>query len=417
MGKLLHVLRNAFRSPGFRLFGLPFARDYLRFAARCARAWGSTRPGSVDILGARIDYPNQTHALFLVHEVFVQGAYDFAAAAPAPRIIDCGANIGFSIFFFKARHPDCTITAFEPHPATFALLRSNLERSGIQGVEIRQLAVAEEEGSVALVCPEDDPGSLSASISAGWTDGRPIPVSAVRLSSVIDGPVDLLKLDVEGAEYGVVRDLVETGAIAHVREAIIEFHEAPDEPRGAAGLRQLLETAGMVVHVQHEPSSTNGLLRARREGPRPLRMQEPEGGLAIETPDAIDRGTPDLEPALAVLRSAYERRTRAGIHELAKAHDLPVPELYNALSLTIARRFLDGAITFDDADGIANNLYAMMVEDAVEHGGDGSYPEPAFAIYDAFDAGEWDRGDGSDPVERYTKPALREILRRPPGTS
>ena len=32
------------------------------------------------------------------------------------------------------------------------------------------------------------------------------------------------------------------------------------------------------------------------------------------------------------------------------------------------------------------------------------------AIYEAFDAGECDRGDGQDPIEAYTKPQIRRIL-------
>lgn len=68
------------------------------------------------------------------------------------------------------------------------------------------------------------------------------------------------------------------------------------------------------------------------------------------------------------------------------------------------------------ADGIANVIYAAMMDDAVARGNGFGLPGPAFAIYEAFDAGEWDRGDGSDPVERYTKPALRMILDAHPRT-
>jgi FkbM family methyltransferase len=264
MGRLLRVLRNAFLSPGFRLFGLRFARDYLRFAARCARSWGSTGPGTIALLDARIDHPNQASALFLVHEIFVQAVYDFAAEVPAPRIVDCGANVGFSIVFFRARYPACSIIAFEPHPVTFERLRRNIERAGYRDVELRRLAVAEEAGEFDLVTPENDPGSIVSSITSGWTEGVPVRAAAIRLSTVIRDPVDLLKLDVEGAEYGIVRDLVGTGAIAHVREAVIEFHEVPGEPGGATELRHLLQTAGMTVHLEHHPSSRVGLLRARR---------------------------------------------------------------------------------------------------------------------------------------------------------
>ena len=122
------------------------------------------------------------------------------------------------------------------------------------------------------------------------------------------------------------------------------------------------------------------------------------------------RGVPDLEPVLAALRGGYQHQTRKCVHDFAGAHSLSVAELQNILSLEVARHFLAGEMAYEDADEIANVVYAVMVEDAVAHGDGFAFPEPAFSIYEAFDAGEWDRGDGADPVERYTRPALREIL-------
>ena len=42
------------------------------------------------------------------------------------KFIDCGANIGISILFFKKQYPDCTIMAFEPNPHAFPLLEKNV---------------------------------------------------------------------------------------------------------------------------------------------------------------------------------------------------------------------------------------------------------------------------------------------------
>lgn len=129
-----------------------------------------------------------------------------------------------------------------------------------------------------------------------------------------------------------------------------------------------------------------------------------------------NQDSPDLEPPLTVLRPRNEHDTRAKIHAFAEAHGLSPAELYNALSREVARRFLDGGMTFEDADAIANTLYSIMVEDALAEGDDFEFAEPAFGIFLAFDDGEWDRGDGIDPVERYTTPGLRELLGRHPGT-
>lgn len=122
------------------------------------------------------------------------------------------------------------------------------------------------------------------------------------------------------------------------------------------------------------------------------------------------RGVPDLDAVSAVFRSGDMHQRRERLQELAISHKVPVAELHNALLLDVARRFLAGDMPYEDADEIANAVYAVMVEDAIAYGDGFVFPEPAFAIFEAFDAGEWDRGDGSDPVERYTRPALSEIL-------
>lgn len=129
-----------------------------------------------------------------------------------------------------------------------------------------------------------------------------------------------------------------------------------------------------------------------------------------------NREIPDLTSLFTILRSGYTLHSRERVHGFADAHGLSVAELLNVLSLTVADRFMAGEMSYDDADGIANTIYAVMMEEAVAFGDGFELPEPAFAIYEAFDAGEWDRGDGSDPVERRTKPVLRKILDEHPRT-
>ena len=77
----------------------------------------------------------------------------------------------------------------------------------------------------------------------------------------------------------------------------------------------------------------------------------------------------------------------------------------NEVALAVARRFLNGAISFEDADAVANDFYALYIGDATVT----ELPEPADAIYLAFDRGEYSMGD-EDPVEEHTRPMLRAIL-------
>jgi FkbM family methyltransferase len=275
--KLVHALshgaravHNAFLSPGRRLFGPAFSRDYLRFAWRAARDWGARGPGTLALLGHRLDYFNQSDALFLLHEIFVNAAYDFSTANPRPRIIDCGANVGMAVLFFKTRWPDSDVLAFEADPATCARLIQTIEANRLRGVHVERAAVGEREGLVAFYGSRSPSGSMTASLDPSWGGEACQQVRASRLSPYLQGPVDFLKLDVEGAEYGVVRDLVATGAIGWIREAAIEYHELASEPDALAHMRTALEGAGFDVTIASVDAAHRvGLLRARRRSTNP----------------------------------------------------------------------------------------------------------------------------------------------------
>ncbi|MGI9232145.1 MAG: hypothetical protein ACR2RD_00805 [Woeseiaceae bacterium] len=75
----------------------------------------------------------------------------------------------------------------------------------------------------------------------------------------------------------------------------------------------------------------------------------------------------------------------------------------NDVALVVARRFLDREMTFDDADAVANEFYALYIGQPIE------IPEPADSIYLAIDRGEF-AIDGEDPIEEHTRPLLREIV-------
>jgi hypothetical protein len=81
----------------------------------------------------------------------------------------------------------------------------------------------------------------------------------------------------------------------------------------------------------------------------------------------------------------------------------------NTIALTVAKRFHDSTMSYWDADGAANAVFALMIE-RVAREPDAPFAQPAFAIYEAFDAGEFDRGDGTDSVERFTRPVIKKIL-------
>lgn len=260
------AFRNAFLSSGFRRFGPAYARDYLRFAWSAARRWGDTGPGELRWMGHDVRFTNRMSMLFLLHEIFAGGTYDFDPARPDPLIVDGGANVGMSVLFFGLRFPRARIVAVEPHPEAFRLMAENTRRLG-DGIERIQAALTEDGAPATLIAPPSDGASLMSSVDASWSDGAGIAVDGLRLSNLIarqEREIDFLKLDIEGAEYGVLRDLVRTGAITRIREAAIEFHRTPTEPGGPAEIAETLRESGFVVTVAEGTSGADGIIRARR---------------------------------------------------------------------------------------------------------------------------------------------------------
>src|SRR5215467_12497445 len=88
---------------------------------------------------------------------------------------------------------------------------------------------------------------------------------------------------------------------------------------------------------------------------------------------------------------------RAQVEAFCKEQDSTLHDFYNRAALTIAKRFHDGLMSYDDADIAMNRFWHLMIDDAVKFGNDFQLPEPAYSIYCAFDAGEYGHGDGADP--------------------
>src|SRR4029453_7097593 len=113
-------------------------------------------------------------------DIFVNNALAYETANPAPRILDCGANIGLASLFFKRRYPAARITAFEADPAIAAMLAENVRRNGASDVEVVAAAVWTETGEVTFRPDGADSGAVAALEGAPATDAIRVPT--VRLA-------------------------------------------------------------------------------------------------------------------------------------------------------------------------------------------------------------------------------------------
>jgi FkbM family methyltransferase len=152
--------------------------------------------------------------------------------------------------FFKWLFPRSIITAFEPDPTTFQVLRRNVDDNRLSDVAVHNVALWNEDGSVPFFAPEDHPGSLAMSTNQSRGRGKQIMVPSRKLSGYINGPIDLLKVDIEGAEHQVLCDLVKSGKLEQVRQMIIEYHHNISADGGQLGdFLSMLEGCGMRYQI------------------------------------------------------------------------------------------------------------------------------------------------------------------------
>jgi FkbM family methyltransferase len=139
-----------------------------------------------------------------------------------------------SVIFFKALYPDAHVLAFEPAEQAYELLSRNA--SALPGVELHRLALGRENAVVSFYGERDDYASFRQS-TRPERPSAPVQTSVEqrRLSEFLDGQVDLVKLDIEGAEEDVLAELAESGAIKRVQQLIVEYHHQLDPDRDAVG--------------------------------------------------------------------------------------------------------------------------------------------------------------------------------------
>jgi FkbM family methyltransferase len=207
------------------------------------------------LMGYRVSYFEPGQLRYLFREIFLDASYLFRAKSEAPLILDCGSNIGMSILFFKKLYPAARIVGFEPDPVTFAKLQQNVEQNGLQDVELHQCALSASDGSIEFFRSTERDGDLKMSVLPARMRGQRIVVPARRLSSFITEPVDLLKMDIEGAEADVLPELASSGKLDMVDQMHIEYHHNVQGARDSlSATLKVIEDAGFGYQVGAPPS-------------------------------------------------------------------------------------------------------------------------------------------------------------------
>ena len=156
-------------------------------------------------------------------QIFGEKWFDLGKIESPRLIVDGGAYTGYSSVFFATKYPNAHIIAVEPSRANGKLLRRNCEPYA--NIEIVHAAIWESNVKLQLDNPGDESWTLRVSEVA---PSKSEYVRGVNLASLIDSrwfeTIDVLKLDVEGAERSIFAKNYDRW-LKRTRHMLIELHE------------------------------------------------------------------------------------------------------------------------------------------------------------------------------------------------
>lgn len=125
---------------------------------------------------------------------------------PGMGVLDIGANIGyFTMLSASIVGPAGYVLAIEPNPANARLLEASRRANGFDQVTVSQTAAGREVGLLALnTSYSNGTTSEPAADIASLLQSRTVPCLPADLLAPPDRRIDLIKADVEGAEYNAL---------------------------------------------------------------------------------------------------------------------------------------------------------------------------------------------------------------------
>lgn len=227
------MLKKVLNFPDFFRSSRPYRRSYgfangLRIALQVRRAKYAASPGSlvsvhVPGLGSPVFLRAHTSDALVFRQIFAHRPFDINLSTPPVFIVDAGAHIGLSSIWLCERFPSARIVALEVEEANFRLLtRNTVSHPRIvplhKGLWSKKTELEIEDPSVA---------TWAFSVREA-PSGNPDSVPGVGLMDILreydQDTIDLLKLDIEGAELEVFSHGYEPW-IDRVRVIVLELHD------------------------------------------------------------------------------------------------------------------------------------------------------------------------------------------------
>jgi len=184
-----------------------------------------------------VSFINSQEFHTIKREIWTEKIYQISLDCENPIIIDVGAHIGISTLYFKRAYPDSTIFSFEPNAELYSLLKKNIEQNNLKEIHLFNFALSNKIGKSEFYIDSSEEkwystGSFNPKAWNNRQNNSKITVNTVNFRYIIDqikqisakSHINLLKIDVEGAEIKVLKDIFENYSDFLIKNIVVEAH-------------------------------------------------------------------------------------------------------------------------------------------------------------------------------------------------
>jgi FkbM family methyltransferase len=170
--------------------------------------------------------------------------------------------MGLSILYFSKIYTNAEIIAFEPDEAVLPFLEKNIQSQKLMNVDLHKKAIWIEETELMFYTDN----GLGGRIGKEYKNQIPKSIKSVRLRNFLNRPIDMLKIDIEGPEYIILKDCEDL--LFNVDHIFIEYHSFFDEDQHLDDLLNILKRQGFRYHLKESfsrdrPFKDNGLVNEK----------------------------------------------------------------------------------------------------------------------------------------------------------
>ena len=207
--------------------------------------------------GARFSVRVNTSDFLMVWEIWRAKAYDdvHIPIGEGDIVVDMGAHIGAFAIRAARQARNGHVFAYEASSKNYAMLGENRHLNGLSNLYIENSAVSDKSGTMTLYSPAGN-GMLSSLMHESGIFME--TVQAITFAEIIQARgierVDVLKMDVEGAEYDILLKCTDE-TLTKVQRIVMEYHEFDADRRKHKDLVSRLNSNGFTVVVEKGVSS------------------------------------------------------------------------------------------------------------------------------------------------------------------